>query len=349
MDLTAVLAIALVVALVVAAGAILALVTASATRRRPAPAATDPVVVAELARARQQLDQMATLVTDLRNDGATLQGRLEAGLAEAARQTTRLSDTADALRRALASPATRGQWGERMAVDVLRAAGFVEGVNYRTQTGIDGGTIPDVTFLLPGDRLLHMDVKFPFDNYLRALEATTDAERDAFEARFVADVRQRVNEITTRGYIDPQTTVDQVLLFIPNEAVFAALHDRDPAIVDHAIARKVVICSPSTLFAVLAVIRQAVEQFRLERTGNEILACLVAFEKEWRRYGECVDALGRQMATATRTYETLASTRTNQLERTLKRVEVLRTEHAADGSSPLALLPVGDDGDAVAS
>ena len=120
----------------------------------------------------------------------------------------------------------------------------------------------DVTFPLPGGRSLHMDVKFPFDNYVRALEAVTDAERDAFEARFLADVKQRVREITTRSYIDADATVDHVLLFIPNEAIFAFVHEHDPGLLDHAISQKVVICSPSTLFAVLAVVRSGTEGSR---------------------------------------------------------------------------------------
>ena len=98
---------------------------------------------------------------------------------EATASTRALAETTAHLREALASPKARGQWGERMADDVLRLAGMVEGVTYRKQTGIAGGTIPDVTFLLPGGRDLHMDVKFPVDNYLRHLEADTDAERDA--------------------------------------------------------------------------------------------------------------------------------------------------------------------------
>ena len=55
------------------------------------------------------------------------------------------------------SPTARGQWGERMAEDVLRLAGFVENVNYVKQTQVEGGTgRPDFTFPLPeGPRALH--------------------------------------------------------------------------------------------------------------------------------------------------------------------------------------------------
>ncbi len=90
------------------------------------------------------------------------------------------------LREALANPQARGQWGERMAEDVLRLAGFTEHVNYRKQTQVDGGTgRPDFTFDLPKGHVLYMDVKFPLASYLRYLEVGTDAERQAHLKRFL--------------------------------------------------------------------------------------------------------------------------------------------------------------------
>jgi len=68
-----------------------------------------------------------------------------------------------------------------MAEDVLRLAGFVENVNYRKQRALDTGRgIPDYTFFLPNNLLLHMDVKFPLDNYVRFCDATTDLERKRY-------------------------------------------------------------------------------------------------------------------------------------------------------------------------
>ncbi len=134
-----------------------------------------------------ELARVGDLVTSMQRERAEQHGQIAAGLAEAIRTTSDLAGTTQALRTALASPKARGQWGERMADDVLRAAGLIEGVSYRKQTAIAGGTIPDVTFLLPqGDRVLHMDVKFPIDNYLRALEADTALEAEAATARSCA-------------------------------------------------------------------------------------------------------------------------------------------------------------------
>ena len=85
-----------------------------------------------------------------------------------------------------------------------------------------------------------------------------------------------------------------------------------------------VLCSPVSLFAVLAVIRQAVEQTGLERTSHEILECLAGFGKEWTKFSEALDKVVRQFDTAQRSIEDLSGTRRRVLERQLDRVEALR-------------------------
>ena len=249
-------------------------------------AGQDAVLAQQSAEVRHGLDRVADLLMGLQERQAEQHGELSAHLTDAAQVTAGLADTTQHLRHTLASTKARGQWGERMADDVLRLAGFVEGVNYRKQPALPGGTIPDVTFLLPGGLLLHMDVKFPVDNYLRALEATTAAERSAAEKAFLRDVRARVQELAGRGYVDPGITVDHVLLFIPNEAVYGFVHEHDPDLADVALGQKVVLCSPFTLFAVLGVIRQAVDAVHLTRASDEILTTLADFRDQWEQFSE---------------------------------------------------------------
>lgn len=280
-----------------------------------------------------ELGKVGELVRSLEADRATKLGEL-AGVLEAQRaHIADLTATTQSLREALSSTKVRGQWGERMAEDVLRLAGFIEGVNYRKQQAIAAG-VPDFTFLLPDDLSLHMDVKFPLDNYLRYLEAEGDMEQRRARDDFLRDVRNHVKTLAARDYIDPDGgTVDCVLLFIPNEAVYAFIQEQDPRILDDALQRKLVFCSPLTLFAVLAVIRQAVDNFRVERTSNEILARLGAFQKQWTMFTEKMDKLGRSLEATRRDYEELTTTRRRQLERELDKIDDLRrhTDVAAIG------------------
>lgn len=280
----------------------------------------------QLARMGTELENVSKLVQDLEKDRVGKFGELTNQLKSASDQTTALIETTNTLREALSSTQSRGQWGERMAEDVLRLAGFIEGVNYVKQKAVEGiGTRPDFTFLLPRDLKLNMDVKFPLDNYLRFLETGSDLEKSKYRNDFLRDVKARIKEITTRDYINPQqNTLDYVLLFIPNEQVYAFIHEQDSAILDKSMKNKVIPCSPLTLFAVLAVIRQAIDNFALEQTSTEILSLLGSFKKQWENFANKMEVLGKRISESQKEYEALMTTRRRQLERPLNKIEELR-------------------------
>ena len=290
---------------------------------------------------RDDLARLNRLVEDVERERREHVGALSGQLREASRQTQVLAETTQSLREALSSTTARGQWGERMAEDVLRLAGFVDGVNYRRQQPMAGsGGIPDYTFLLPQGLTLHMDVKFPLNNYLRVLDASSDVERDHARKEFLRDVRLRLKEVTRRSYVDRAAgTIDCVLLFIPNEQVYAFIQEQDRTILDDALRAKVVFCSPLTLFAVLAVIRQAVDNFQLSRTSHQILELLQGFEKQWDRFVEQMDKVGRNLKTASTAFEELEGTRRRGVERELEKIEAVRREQVpeTDGALPIAL------------
>jgi DNA recombination protein RmuC len=290
------------------------------------------------------LEKVTLLVKDLEKDRIEKFGELTSQLKSAKEQTAALMQATQTLREALASTKARGQWGERMAEDVLRMVGLIEDINYVKQKSLEGsGTRPDFTFLLPQDLKLNMDVKFPLDNYLRYLEADSDMEKTKFRNDFLKDVKARIKEVTTRDYINPeQNTLDYVLLFIPNEQIYAFIHEQDSTILDNGIKNRVVLCSPFTLAAVLAVIRQAVDNFALEQTSNEILSLLGSFKKQWEAFVQRLEVMGKRIADAQREYETLTTTRRRQLERPLAQIEELRTHrNPSQRQDPVRRLPPG--------
>jgi DNA recombination protein RmuC len=289
----------------------------------------------QVAEMRRELGRLTALLHTVEAERRESAGALGAQLAEAGRSTRALAESTQALREALSSTTARGQWGERMADDVLRLAGFVDGVNYRrhqTIHGVAGDGVPDYTFLFPDGLYLHMDVKFPLDNYLRHLDATSDVERAQTRRQFLKDVRLRVREVTTRDYVG-DGTVDCVLLFIPNEQVYAFIQEHDRTLLDDALREKVVFCSPLTLYAVLAVIRQAVDNFRLSRTSHEILGRLHAFRRQWDRFVHQMDKAGRAVRAAGNAFDELEGTRRRQLDRELDRIDDLHRATALDDAA----------------
>jgi DNA recombination protein RmuC len=245
--------------------------------------------------------------------------------------TSNLSDTTDKLRHTLASSKKRGEWGERMAEDIIRLVGLVEGINYIKQKALGGSTgRPDFTFFLPNSLKINMDVKFPLENYQRYIEAQTEQDRKRYRDELLKNTKAMIKEITgNREYINPEdNTVDYVIIFIPNEQVYSFINETDVTLMDESLRQKVILCSPFTLYAVLAVIRQAVENFNLEKTTSDILKLLGDFFKQWNMYKEKFKVMGDRLDAARKEYDALTTTRSNMLERPLKKIEEIRKQEA---------------------
>ena len=297
---------------------------------------------------RSELAKVATMLGTLSETSAKKFGEVESSLRSHAEITATLSESAQALRSALANPQARGQWGERMAEDVLRLAGFVENVNYRKQTQIDGGSgRPDYTFPMPKNHSLYMDVKFPMASYLKYLEAGSDAEREAHLKRFLGDVRMRVKELARREYAKEGTgsAVDYVLLFIPNEQLTGFIHEHDPSLLDDAMGQQVVMCSPLTLFAFLGVIRQAFDNYMIEQTSDEILSLIGKFGTQWGKYADSIESVQKKFLAVDKAFDQLATTRRRALERPLRELDAIRLQRGLPVDGELFTLPDGSDDD----
>ncbi len=333
--------IVLVVLLVVAVAALTWLVATRTRTPGAAVAATDPVVQA-------QLSQLSEAVQRLGQHSAREFGQVGESLREQASVSRDLYSATNDLREALANTNARGQWGERMAEDVLRLAGLLPEVNYTKRTAVvgDGRIIPDFTFLLPDAHVLFMDVKFPIDGYLAFQQATSELEAVAARDSFIKAVRGHVRELARRDYakVDTRPAIDNVLMFVPNETIVGFIHEHAPTLVDDALRERVILCSPLTLFAFLGVIRQAFENFRLEQTSKEVLALLGQFDLQFGKYAAQVEKVKKQLDTVVGSMDELVGTRRRMLEKPLRDLDALRKERqieiAPDTSSPIPELGV---------
>ena len=201
-----------------------------------------------------------------------------------------LATRTENLREVLSSSQKRGQWGERVVEDMLRAAGLTETVNYTKQDVNDAGGRPDYKFMMPPNRVLFMDVKFPLDKYAEHFSAETDALRAQARVDFVKAVKGHVDALAKRDYVNnaKEEALDYVLMFLPNESISGFVHEADPGLIDYALDKKVVLCSPLTLYAFLVVVRQATDSFHTEKTAADIMQQINKFHKEWENYSKAV-------------------------------------------------------------
>lgn len=277
---------------------------------------------------KSELTKVEKLVSDFEKDRELKFGALAKSLSTTGSEIEKLRETSSQLKAALSNPQARGQWGERMAEDILKTAGFIEGVNYVKQKQLDSSTSrPDYTFPLPQNLKINMDVKFPLSNYLKYLESDSEVQKESHKKIFLKDVKTRIAEVTDRNYINPKdSTIDCVIVFIPNEQVYAFIHENDPTVLDSALAKKVILCSPFTLYAVLAVIRHSVDSFKIEQTAVKIREQLRTFHNQYNKFVESIELVGKRIEKSLEAFNDLNTTRRNQLERPLNAINQMKLE-----------------------
>ena len=261
---------------------------------------------------------------------------LQASIDTSTKHTEALREDTSRLREILSSSQKRGQWGERMVSDILQFVGLVERVNYTRQSQVESGQRPDYTFNLPREKKLNMDVKFPLAQYENYLAADSDEARAQAKHAFLATVRNHIKSVSGREYINPaEGTLDYVMLFIPNESIYGFINREDAELIDFALRNRVLLCSPLTLYAVLSLIHQAARNFTMNERASEVMQLVEQFRRQWQKYVEQMDKMGRRIDGLGEDFKTLVTTRTRALEKPLDRIENLS-------------LTVGDEGDAPA-
>jgi len=266
----------------------------------------------------QNLGDMKKTLKSLHDQSIKLTGNLETS----SKETQRLQESTSKLREILSSSQKRGQWGERMVEDILDFIGFMEDKNYIKQSQVESGEKPDYTFLLPKEKKLNMDVKFPLASYERYINAELEEKRESEKKEFLKDVKNHIKTVAGREYVNPsEGTVDYVLLFIPNESIYGFINQEDTKLIDFALDKKVLLCSPLTLYAMLSLIYQATRNFAMEEKATEVMNLLQSFRMQWEKYVEVMDKLGRSLDTARKDYDVLVTTRKKQLEKPLTQID----------------------------
>ncbi len=285
---------------------------------------------------QERLEKVQKLMTDINQAVPEKYGQVSKSIEQIAKQSEDLRLTTESLNRALSSTQVRGQWGERMAEDILRIVGLQENINYVKQKPVEGGkSRPDFTFLLPNNLKVNMDVKFPYEKYRAYIDADSDLEKQQAQKLFLSSVKERIKEVTGRDYINPDdNTVDYVLVFIPNERIYAFIQESDSSILDDALRQKVILCSPLTLYAMLALIRQAIDNFNLRQSSREIQALLGGFSKQWERFIDSMKTVGGRIDSARSAFDDMLGTRKRMLDRQVRKIDDL---NKAEGIEPRVL------------
>ncbi len=239
------------------------------------------------------------------------------------------------LKRVLTNVKTRGTWGEVQLGSLLEQVLTPE--QYEQNVATVPGSRERVEFAirLPGRDddgspvWLPVDAKFPLEDYQRLQEAQERADHDEIESAARAlESRLREEARTIRDkYISPPHTTDFGLLYLPTEGLYAEVLRR-PGLVE-ALQRdhRVSIAGPTTLLAMLNSLQMGFRTLAIEKRSSEVWTLLGAVKGEFGKFGEVLARTRQQLQAVTNSIVS-AETRTRQMERKLKDVEVLPERQA---------------------
>ncbi len=274
---------------------------------------------------KNEMEKVQNLISSFEKDRNEKFGAITKGLSFHSAQTEKLQELTGKLNLILSDSRQRGLWGQRIADDILRLVGMEEGISYIQQKTMNSSSRrPDFTFILPNGKKINMDVKFPLDNFKHYLEETNESARQNHKSQFIKDARVMIKQVVSREYINPDdNTLDYVVVFIPLEQAYSFIMENDTSFIDDALKNKVIVCSPWTLYALLAVIRQSIDNFNLEKSADRILELMSAFYKQWGAFVSSMDKMGKKIEELQNEYNLLLTTRRNQLEKPLHQIEQL--------------------------
>lgn len=302
----------------------------------------------------KKLDEMRAVVEE------KLQATLEKRLSESFRQVSdrlervhqglgemqSLASSVGDLKAVLTNVKARGTWGEvqleNLLSEVLSPGQYAK--NVATKKGSDDRV--EFAIRLPGrggsegdEVWLPIDAKFPVEDYQRlttALEKGDAAVAEEMSKSLVNRVKMEAKTIKEK-YLDPPSTTDFGILFLPTEGLFAEVL-RQPGLLE-AIQRdhRIVITGPTTLAAILNSLQIGFRTLAIEKRTSEVWSLLSTVKKEFGNFAGILEKTQKKLQEASHTIEDAAK-KTRTIERKLKGVEGL------DGPEATGVL--GEDGDA---
>ena len=201
----------------------------------------------------------------------------------------------------------QGDWGEMLLETILDSSSLIKGIHYETQFNLkdaEGRNLrPDVVLHLPDKKEIVIDSKVSLTAFVAYTAAESEAERRRHLAAHVASVRQHVTELGRKEYQRLVNSPDFVILFVPNEPAFLAALQNDQTIWSDAYDKKVVISSPTNLFALLKLVADLWKYNDQDKNTKEIAACGLKLYEQLVAFTASLEGVGTALDKARDAYE----------------------------------------------
>lgn len=284
----------------------------------------------------KRLEQMRLTVEEKLEK--TLQNRLQASFESVSKQLESVNQglgemksvakDVGSLNKVLSNTKTRGILGE------LQLGQIIEDILTESQYEREFVTVPqskervEYAVKLPGTHqgdyvYLPIDSKFPLEDYYRLEEAYDTGDKAQIESHrksLLASIKRFAKAINQK-YVSPPDTTNFGILFLPTEGLYAEVV-RQAAFFDSLRREEnIVVAGPSTLSALLNSLSVGFRTLNIQKNADDISKVLGNVKLEFDKFGNLLVKVQKQLSTASKTVDSLLTTRTNAVRRALQTIE----------------------------
>ena len=269
------------------------------------------------------------------------------------KDTLRLIDNTDRLTNILNNPNRSGQYGEMNLKSLLDLVEFKENTHYLKGKKISNGKIPDFTFKLPDNKVVHVDCKFSkseigeYHKRIKELKKNLDDETkdDKYEEleekynkevdNFVNVTRGQIDEVVKRKYAGAdENTLGFAFLYLPTESSYAFLIEQkvkyqernnkfEEPLLHYALKRNIILTNPSLMMAYLDTVKRSLMTHNLSQNIKKIASLHNDFKLEWNTFVNSFDQIEKALDDAKDKLEDYRGTRKRQLQNIIDKMALI--------------------------
>jgi DNA recombination protein RmuC len=209
----------------------------------------------------------------------------------------------------------QGNWGEMILESLLENSGLTKGREYFLQQFIrdnagniikdehGSGLQPDVTICYPDNRKIIVDSKVSLVAWDEFVSAEDVDQQKLCLQQHIKSIRNHIDGLSRKNYPKYALALDYVLLFVPIEPAFLEAVKTDILLWKYAYDKKILLVSPTNLFAVLKIIADLWKVEQQNKHAIEIADKAGSLYDKFVLFYDNFETVGKKINEANDTYE----------------------------------------------